>query len=69
MAEIVKAKPYKINIVYSTLAEQGEAEKIENCTNSQIKQKILYAFENLSNKNKWRGFHKKEYAGETLHID
>ena len=57
--------------MYSTLAEQEEAEKIANCTISEIKQKILYVFENFSNKNMWKDFYKKEVAGKTkaVHID
>ena len=65
LLEILKWEPYKINIGYSTLAEQEEAEKIENCTISQIKQKILHVFENFSNKNMWQDFYKKEVPGKT----
>ena len=42
LPKILKGEPYKINIVCSTLAEQEEAEKIEDCTISEIKQKILH---------------------------
>ena len=45
LPKILKGEPYKINIVCSTLAEQEEAEKIEDCTISEIKQKILHVFE------------------------
>ena len=57
--------------MYSTLAEQEEAEKIVNCTISEVKQKILYVFENFSNKNMCKDFYKKEVAGKTkaVHID
>ena len=70
LPKILKGEPYKTNIVYSTLAEQEEAEKIENFTISEIKQKI-YVFENFSNKNMWQHFYKKEAAGKTraVHID
>ena len=63
-------EPYKINVVYSTLAEEEEVDKIENCTISEIKQKY-YVFENFSNKNMWQDFYKKEVAGKTkaVHID
>ena len=42
LPKILKGEPYKINVVYSTVAEQEEAEKIENCTISVIKQKICF---------------------------
>ena len=43
------------NVVYSPLAEQEEAEKIENCTISEIKQKILFL--KTSQINLWQNFH------------
>ena len=71
LPKIFKGEPYKINIVHSTLAEQEEAEKIEDFTISEIKLKILYVFENFSNKNMWQHFYKKEVAGKTkaVYID
>ena len=47
LPKILKGESYKINVVYSTLAEQEEAEKTEYCTISEIKQNILYVFENF----------------------
>ena len=56
LPKILKGEPYKINVVYSTLAEQEVAEKIENCTISEIKQKILYVFQSFSNEFMWQDF-------------
>ena len=37
LPKILKGKPFKINVVYSSLAKQEEVEKIENCTVAEIK--------------------------------
>lgn len=41
LPKILTEEPYKIRVVFSTLAEQRESEKIENSTIAEFKRKIL----------------------------
>ena len=71
LPKILQGEPHRINVVYSTLAEQEEAEKLENCTVAELKKKVFYLLESFSNKHVWHEFYKKEVAGKTksVHID
>ena len=71
LPKILKGEPHRLNVVYSTLAEQEETEKLKNCTVAKLKKKVFYLLESFSNKHVWHEFYRKEVAGKTksVHID
>ena len=71
LPRILKNETCKIKVKYSTEEEQKESEKIENCTISEIKQKIISLVDSFTNKELLRFIYKKEVAGKTkaVYID
>lgn len=60
LPKIFNEESYKVPVIFSTLAEQTESEKIENSTTAEIKQKIFAMVENFSNQNIWlESFHQE----------
>ena len=71
LPKMFKNEFYKVNVVYSTEAEQIESEKIENRTILEIKQSIISLLDQFSNKSIWLELYKKEVSGKSksAHID
>ena len=65
LPKILKSEPSNINVIYSTLDEESEKKKIDNCTISQIKSRIVSLLENFINKNMWTEMYKAEVVGKT----
>ena len=60
LPKIFNEESYKVPVIFSTLAEQTESEKIENSTTAEIKQKIFAMVENFSNQKIWlESFHQE----------
>ena len=71
LPKMFKNKFYKVNVVYSTEAEQIESEKIENRAIPEIKQSIISLLDQFSNKSIWLELYKKEVLrkSKSAHID
>ena len=63
--KILKQEQSKPKIVYSTLDEQKESEKIENLAILELKTNILNLLEKFRNKNTWMEPYKNEVPGKT----
>ena len=71
LPKILRNEPYKKRVIYTTLEERIESEKIENCTVPEIQQKICILVESFPNKELYCYIFKKEVAGKSkgVHID
>ena len=65
LPKILKSEPSNIKIVYSTTDTENEKNKIENCTISKIKSRIVSLLENFTNKNTWIEMYQAKMAGKT----
>ena len=65
LPKILKSEPSNIKIVYSTTDTENEKNKIENCTISKIKSRIVSLLENFTNKNTWTEMYQAKVAGKT----
>ena len=65
LPKILKSEPSNIKIVYSTTDTENEKNKIENCTISKIKSRIVSLLENFMNKNTWIEMYQAKGAGKT----
>ena len=63
--KILKQEQSRRKIVYNTLEEQKESEKIENLTILELKTNILNLLEKFCNKNTWMELYKNEVTGKT----
>ena len=62
---MLKQEQSSRKIVYSTLEEQKESEKIENFTILELKTNILNLLEKFRNKTTWMELYKNKLAGKT----
>ena len=63
--KILKQGQSRRKIVYSTLEEQKESEKIENLTILELKTNILNLLEKFRNKTTWMELYKNKLAGKS----
>ena len=63
--KVLKQEQSKPKIVYSTLEEQKESEKIENLTILELKTNILNLLQKFRNKTTWMELYKNKLAGKT----
>ena len=63
--KILKQEQSRRKIVYSTLEEQKESEKIENFRILELKTNILNLLEKFRNKTTWMELYKNKLAGKT----
>ena len=65
LPKMFKNEFYRVNVVYSTKAQQIESEKIENRNIPEIKQSIISLLDQFWNKSIWLELYKKEISGKS----